>query len=90
MDRLNPQELLTVFAAVAVLSGIVATGIVLLGIVKILREVHEIHMAINSRMDELLKMTRLASHAEGVSEEKAASDRTAALMAAEHRRREPR
>lgn len=32
--------------------------------------IHEIHVSINSRMDELLKLTATSSHAEGVKEEK--------------------
>jgi len=32
--------------------------------------IHEIHVSINSRMDDLLKLTATASRAEGVKEEK--------------------
>lgn len=32
--------------------------------------IHEIHVSINSRMDDLLRLTATASRAEGVKEEK--------------------
>lgn len=35
-----------------------------------LLEVKKVHILINSRMDELLKLTKTASKAEGVAEEK--------------------
>jgi len=34
------------------------------------KNIREVHLSINSRMDELLKATRISSHAEGVTEGK--------------------
>lgn len=39
------------------------------------KSVSEVHLSVNSRLDELLRVTRLASHAEGVKEEKDRKDR---------------
>lgn len=38
------------------------------------KSVSEVHLSINGRLNELLKVTKLAAHAEGVKEEKERND----------------
>jgi len=46
----------------AVLTGLAA---VLVGLAQVIRELRAYHRAVNSRMDELLELTRTSSRAEG-------------------------
>lgn len=51
--------------------NIISTIIVaLIGVVGV-KVSRDTHVAVNSRMDEMLSLTRIASHAEGVKDEKA-------------------
>ncbi len=57
----------------AIIVAIPPTLVALVAAIKSFRNgaaVEKVHIAINSRMDEMLKLTRTSSHAEGVLEEK--------------------
>lgn len=61
----------------AVIVGIIAAAppalLALAALVNSIRNgkaVKEVHLAVNSRLDELVKLTRKDAHAEGVKEEK--------------------
>jgi ABC-type branched-subunit amino acid transport system permease subunit len=54
---------------IAIIGGIVSTvGLIIGGIIKV--RLDNIHKQINSRMDELLRLTRESSEAKGVLKEK--------------------
>lgn len=54
---------------IAIVTGVVSTvALIISGIIKV--QLSKIHKQINSRMDELLKLTKDSSKAEGVLQEK--------------------
>lgn len=58
---------------IAVLATIPPTVTALLAFIKVMsveKSVRETHLAVNSRMDELLRITRESSRAEGIQEQK--------------------
>lgn len=65
---------MTVEQFVAVLGGF---AVVLGGLAKVISELREYHRAVNSKMDQLLQLTAVSSHASGVLEGIADSSRSA-------------
>jgi len=54
---------------VSVATLVTAVGAVVIGIINSNR-INDVHISINSRMDELLKTSNVAAHAAGVKEER--------------------
>ena len=59
MHTWTVPEWLTFFSGLGILAGTIIAGVT-----KVLAAIREIHIAINSRMDDLLKMAKEAAHAE--------------------------
>lgn len=57
-------------AIIAAVPPTLLAGLALLKAGKVEKAVNEVHLSVNSRLDEFLKVTKTASHAEGVKEEK--------------------
>ncbi len=60
------ETLITLCTAVAALVASVAT---LIKVVHTSSKIQEIHLSLNSRLDQFLALTRKSSHAEGVKDE---------------------
>ena len=54
---------------IRLISAVAATGAVIMGFVN-RRKINEIHISINSRMDELIHQTGLASEAKGAAQQR--------------------
>ena len=54
---------------VTALVALITSIVTLVKIIKTSNKIQEIHVSINSRMDELLKLTSKSSHAEGIKQE---------------------
>lgn len=61
-------------AAIVALPPTIASVAALIMAVQVKTKLQEVHHQINSRFDEWIKMTQVASHAEGVKDEKNRSD----------------
>ena len=63
------------------IAAIVATGPIFLGIANIYvgwfnsRKIKEVHLSMNSRLDQLLSATKATAHAEGMADQRAQSKR---------------
>ena len=54
---------------IRILTGLASLGAVIMGIINS-RKIKEVHISINSRMDQMLQMRGEASKAEGVAQER--------------------
>jgi ACT domain-containing protein len=59
---------------IRVLTGLASLGAVIMGIINS-RKIREVHISINSRMDQMLQMRGEASKAEGVAQERKEQNR---------------
>jgi hypothetical protein len=62
-----PDLVYYVHTTLQVISDVAATIAVIMG-VKNSRKIDDVHVSINSRMDQLLEQAKLASHAQGVAD----------------------
>ena len=59
-----------IIAAIAAIPPTLAALLALVKSIKVEKAVQEVHLSVNSRLDQLLKSTSLASHAEGMKAER--------------------
>jgi hypothetical protein len=64
--------------AMSVLSVINTAGLLAIGIIALLnnRKVQQVHLLVNSRLTELLELTKKSSYAEGIAQQKKEEDNT--------------